>query len=140
MIDDVGVDSGEADLSRLVDVVMAGREGLIGSELARLASEGQDGIVLIRALLRRLLLMAQVRADVDRGTSPQLAVERAGRAIFWKDKASIMRDLSRWPSDRLATAIDRIAGAERHLKKSSAVGNVAVDVELFALARVAKRR
>jgi DNA polymerase-3 subunit delta len=107
MIDAIAADIGEADLTRFVDAVLGGQEALLERELARLAGEGQEGIPLVRALLRRLLPMAAARAEVERGASPSVAADKVGRALFWKEKNAIARDVGRWPSTRIARAIEQ---------------------------------
>lgn len=139
MLDAIAADIGEADLTRFVDAVLGGQESLLERELVRLAGEGQEGIPLVRALLRRLLTMAAIRTDVDRGASPAAAVDRAGRALFWKEKSAITRDVGRWPSARITRAIERLSLLDRELRRSSGPGTIGADAEFFAIARAANR-
>ena len=127
----------EGDLSRLANVVLSGDLVTLDRELTQLA-KGLAGIPLLRAVLQRLMLLARLRADVERGSSAQSVIAKAGRAIFWKDKAIITDQVERWHSDALVIAIKRAGGAERALKSSGGPGSVAVDEELFAIARKAR--
>lgn len=141
MIDAVGADSGEADLSRFIDAVTSGNEALLADELARLAHEGQTGITLVRALLRRLLPLAAVRADIDGGADPSSAAARHG----WggprsKEVQALERDARRWPASRIARAIERVSALNRELTNTAGAGTVAADVEFFTIARQAARR
>jgi DNA polymerase-3 subunit delta len=140
MLDAIGADAGEADLGRMVDAITGGNEAVLDEEIARLAAEGQEGIPLIRAVLRRLFTMAGIRADIDRGASPNSAMERAGRGLFKRDREAIGRDIGRWPSPRIAKAIERLGAAERQLKASAGPGPVAAEAEFFTIARAARRR
>ncbi len=140
MFDAIAADIGEADLTRFVDAVIGGQEALLERELVRLAGEGQEGIPLVRALLRRLLAMAAVRTEVDRGASPAQAIERAGRTLFWKEKPAITRDVARWPSARIARAIERLSLLDRELRRSAGPGTIGADAEFFTIARAANRR
>jgi len=139
MIEAIGADAGEADLTRVIDAVFSGDAAMLDRELARAAAEGQEGIPILRAAMRRLLAMAPIRAEIERGASPRTAMERAGRALFWKDRDAVARDIVRWPANKIATALDRLAAAERLLKTSNGPGNVAADAELFTLVRAARR-
>ncbi len=139
MFDAIAADIGEADLTRFVDAVLGGQEAVLERELIRLAGQGQEGIPLVRALLRRLLAMAAVRTEVDRGASPATAADRAGRALFWKEKNAITRDVARWPSVRIARAIERLSLLDRELRRSSGPGTIGADAEFFAIARAANR-
>ncbi|HEY0269389.1 MAG TPA: DNA polymerase III subunit delta [Sphingomonas sp.] len=140
MLDAIGADSGEGDLSHLVDGVTGGDVASLDRELARLAAQGQEGITLVRAVLRRLLAMAAARAEMDRGATPAAAVDRAVRFGHWREKEAIARDLPRWPSPRLARAVARMGETERALKSSHGPGPIAADVACFALAGSVRRR
>jgi len=140
MFDAIAADIGEADLTRFVDAVLGGQEALLERELTRLAGEGQEGIPLVRALLRRLLAMAAVRTEVDRGATPSAAADRAGRTLFWKEKIAVTRDVGRWPSMRIARAIERLGLLDRELRRSAGPGTIGADAEFFAIARAAKPR
>jgi DNA polymerase-3 subunit delta len=137
-LDALAANSDEGDLSRLANVVLSGDLVALDRELTQFASEGMVGIPLLRAVLRRLLLIAKLRAEVEQGNSTQSVIAKAGRAIFWKDKAVIADQVERWRSDALAIAINRASDAERTLKSSGGPGLVAADEELFAIARKAR--
>jgi DNA polymerase-3 subunit delta len=139
-LDLLGADSGEGELSRLVDAVLSGSPDHAVRELERLAMDGVDGMPLVRALLRRLLLLIPLRAQVDAGESIDAVMASAGKALFWKEKASVGRQLRTWNSERLATAHTRLLQAERDLKSPAAAGPVLVSAELIAVSRAAARR
>lgn len=137
-LDAVAANSDEGDLSRLANVVLSGDLPALDRELTQFASEGIVGIPLLRAVLRRLLLLAKLRAEVESGNSAQTVIAKAGRAIFWKEKAVVTDQLQRWPSDALAIAIGRANEAERMVKSSGGPGLLAANDELFAIARKAR--
>jgi DNA polymerase-3 subunit delta len=138
-IDAVGAAAEEGDLSRLVDSVGNGNAAMLQAELLRLASEGIVGIPLIRAVLRRMSLLSRLRAQVERGSSPDAVMASQGKSLFWKEKASVSQQLSRWRSDALARSVSRLLEAERQVKASGGLGPTAVDEELFAICRQAAR-
>lgn len=138
-IDAVGAAAEEGDLSRLVDSVGGGDSRLLEAELLRLSSEGIEGIPLIRAMLRRMSLLARLRAQVDRGSSIDAVMASHGKALFWKDKPSVMRQVARWRSEMLAKSVGRLLEAERQLKASGSLGPAAAAEELFAICRQAAR-
>jgi DNA polymerase-3 subunit delta len=138
-IDAVGAAAEEGDLSRLVDSVGNGNSALLQAELLRLSGEGIDGIPLIRAVLRRMSLLSRLRAQVERGNSPAAVMASHGKSLFWKEKDSIGRQLSRWRSDALARSVSRLLEAERQVKAPGGLGATAVDEELFAICRQAAR-
>lgn len=139
-LDAVGAAAEEGDLSRLVDSVASGDSAMLQAELLRLSGEGVEGIPLIRAVIRRMILISRLRAQVDRGNSPGAVMASHGRSLFWKEKDAIGRQLSRWRSEALARSVSRLLEAERQVKAPGGLGPRAVDEELFAICRQAARR
>ena len=138
-IDAVGASAGEGDLSRLVDCVSGGKPELLGGELARLSSEGVEGIPLIRAVLRRMSLLSRLRGQVERGSNVDAVMASQGKPLFWKEKPAVAQQLGRWRAELLAKSVSRLVEAERQAKASGGAGNAAVAEELFAIARQAQR-
>ncbi len=139
MVDALGADTGEGDLGRLVDAVIGGDAGQLEAELSRLRAQGQEGISLIRAVLRRLVVAARLRAEVEQGSSVASVIGSAGKSLFFKEKDAIERMIGRWRSDLIAKAISRLAEAERQVMAPGGPGLVAADAELFAICRQAAR-
>ena len=140
MLDAIGADMGEADLTRFTDAVLGGEEPVLDAEITRLVQDGREGVGLVRALLPQLVQLAAIRAEIDRGASPGQAVEKAGRAIFWKQKDKWAAYAMRWPSPRIARAIERISEAGREIMRASGPGRIGVEAELFTIPRQAGRR
>ncbi|HEX6376969.1 MAG TPA: DNA polymerase III subunit delta [Allosphingosinicella sp.] len=138
-LDAVGAAAEEGDLSRLVDSVGGGDPAMLQAELLRLAGEGIEGIPLIRAVLRRMSLLARLRAQVERGDSAAAVMASHGKSLFWKEKESVGRQLARWRSDALARSVSRLLETERQIKASGGPGPTAVNEELFAICRRAAR-
>lgn len=139
VVDAVGAASEEGDLTRLVDSVSGGDPATLQAELLRLRSEGVEGISLIRAVLRRMTLLAKLRAEVEGGSSVSAVMASKGGAIFWKEKPAVGAQLARWPSELIAKGISRLMEAERQVKASGGLGPLAADEELFAICRQAAR-
>ena len=138
-IDALGAGADEGDLSRLVDSAVGGDPAALEAELARLRAQGLEGIPLTRAVLRRLTLLARLRAEVDQGASVGGVMASAGKSLFWKEKDKVELQVARWRSDLLAKAVGRLIEAERALMAPGGPGIVAADAELFALCRQAAR-
>jgi DNA polymerase-3 subunit delta len=139
VIDLLGADSDEGDLGRLVDCVLGGDLVQLEAEIARLRTEGQEGITLIRALLRRMILLARLRAEVDQGSSPAGVMASSGKSLFWKEKDTVAEQLGRWRSPLVAKGVSRLVEAERLVMSPGGPGIVAADAELFAICRQAAR-
>jgi DNA polymerase-3 subunit delta len=138
-VDAIGAAGGEGDLGKLAESVGSGDQALLQAELLRLAGEGVEGIPLVRMVLRRMLTLARLRAEVERGNGVDAVMASQGKSLFWKDKDSMKPQLARWRSALLAKSIERLLEAERLVKSSGGPGTVAVDEELFAICRQAAR-
>jgi DNA polymerase-3 subunit delta len=139
VIDALGAGSDGGDLSRLVDSVAGGDAAGLAAELARLHAEGVEGITLLRAMLRRVALLARLRAEVDRGSTASAVMASSGKSLFWKEKDEVGRQLSRWRAALLAKAMSRLLEAELQVKASGGIGPLAADEELFTICRQAAR-
>ena len=139
-VDAIGAASDEGDLSRLVDCVLGGDGKGLEAELSRLHSVGVEGISLVRpGLLRRLALLARLRAEVDQGSRVGDVMASAGKSLFWKDKEIVAAQLARWRSDLLAKSMSRVMDVQRLVMSPGGPGTMVVDEELFAICRQAAR-
>ena len=134
----IGADLGEADTGRLVNAVLGGDLGVLTKELTEI--EASNGWVpAMRALQRRLILLARLRGDVDAGKSTGAVVASLGKALFFKEQPAVAAQLSRWTSARLATASARLFASEGAIMASGTAGTVIAGEELIAIARVGQR-
>ena len=138
-LDAVGAELVEGDLPRLADLALTGEVRTLADELAQLPHAAQ-GIPIVRALQRRLLMLAPARARMERGESADAVMTSLGRALFWKDKSAVARMLSTWDARGLATVAERTARLEQDLMFSDAPEQAALGEELLAIARAARRR
>ncbi len=131
----IGADSGEPELSTLTDASFGGRPADAADQMARLEIEGVEGIVLLRALTRRVQLLIKLQAEIAGGKSPDAATA----AVFFKEKGAVQSQLRRWSPERLARASDKLLDAERTIKSSGSAGPILADAAIFEIARAARR-
>lgn len=136
-LDAVGVDAGDADMNRLFVAILDGRVDAAAGELRRLEEEGASMVMVLRQFGVHLVRIAGYRAQVDGGESIDRVTD--SKAIFWKDKPAIQRHLRDWSSDRLATAIQRTAAAQRAIMRADPV-EAGAATELLTIARAGNRR
>jgi len=137
-IDAVGAESAEGDFLRLADLALTGEIDELADELARLPSAGSEAIPVVRSLQRRLLMLAPLRARVERGERPDAVMTSAGRPLFSKEQSKVRRMLTKWSAGDLATAADRAGKLERSLMFTPAPDREALGEELLAIARKAR--
>ncbi|HEU5482275.1 MAG TPA: DNA polymerase III subunit delta [Sphingomicrobium sp.] len=139
VLDAVGA-GGEGDWTRLVDLALSGNIAALAAELEHIPASA-EAITIIRALQRRLLMLAPIRARVERGGRPHDAVTSAGKSVFWKEKDLITKLVGLWDSPSLARVAERSGQLERRLMRpDSPPATQAIEEELVAIARIAHRR
>lgn len=139
VVDALSADAGEADLNRLVTAVLSGDPHGADTELARLAAIGMSGVPLVRAMQRRLLLLAELRGQVEQGSSISSVLGRPGSGVYPREQEAIGQQLRLWTAARAATALERIAQAGRAAMSARGPGELAIDAELGVIARNASR-
>lgn len=137
-VDEIGVESAEGDFQRLADLALEGEIDELAEQLARLPPGGNEGIPVVRSLQRRLMMLAPLRARVERGERLDAVLTSSGRALFWKEKGRVQRMLSKWTAENLATMAVRIGDLERTLMFTPAPEREALGEELLAIARKAR--
>jgi len=139
-LDSVGA-AMSGDFLGLPDRALQGEMEALAEELDRLAEGGRDAIPVIRALQRRLLMLAPVRARIESGMRPQDALASLGKSLFWKVKPAVERMVARWDSAGIARVAERVGALERRLMRGdSPPASDALGEELLAIARAAARR
>jgi DNA polymerase III subunit delta len=139
-LDLLSADAAESDFLKLGELALAGRMDLLIEELDRLPAGGNEAIPVVRAVQRRLLMLAPLRVRVERGESVDGVLTSMGKALFWKDKSLIQRLLSSWSAARVAEASARVAALERQLLLTRAPEEASLAETLITLARVGQRR
>jgi DNA polymerase-3 subunit delta len=140
IVDMLGADSGEGDMMRLGDLALAGRGGELFEELDRVALGNSEAITVVRALQRRLLQVAGLRAKVEQGRSVDAVMTSMGKSLFWKDKGLMQQLLSSWSAERLAQMLERASALEKAIIFSDEPPVAALEEELVTIARAAQRR
>lgn len=139
-IDAVGAESSDGDFLRLADLALTGEVGELGEAIDRLSPGGAEAIPVIRSLQRRLLMLAPLRARIERGERPDAVMASMGKALFFKDKDKVAKMLRVWSASGLGRVSERAAALERALLFSDAPENPAVGEALLTIARKARSR
>jgi DNA polymerase-3 subunit delta len=124
---------------RIGDLALAGRMDELLDDLARLPRGGAEAIPMLRALQRRLLMLAPLRARVEQGERIDAVMTSLGKALFWKDKPLVQRLLTTWSAARIAQAAARVAELEKQVLLSPISDEAALGQTLVTIARAAAR-
>jgi DNA polymerase-3 subunit delta len=129
----IGASIADAEMGGIVAAMIAGD----AAAAALPEPPGGGAIPLLRAAARRLLALAEMRADIDDGIPVDQVLER--HRVFFKEQVATRDALRRWDSTRLARAVERIRDAERAALSGSGLGEVMTAAEAIAIARAAAR-
>lgn len=138
-LDALSADNPDSDAAPLVNAVLGGDLKAMHKELGRLAETGTAMAAVIRPLLTRAMLLANIRADFDGSGRLEGAVEAAGKAVFWKEKGVVTRQVRLWDAGGIARVIQRLSHAERSTRSGRNLGDLLVRHELLTIARQAAR-
>ncbi|KQN00225.1 DNA polymerase III subunit delta [Sphingomonas sp. Leaf25] len=133
VFDAIGASIADAEANNVVAAMIAGN----AAAAALPEPPGGGAIPLLRAVARRLLSLAEMRADIDDGQPVDQVLER--HRVFFKEQATTRDALRRWDAPRLARAVERVRDAERAALSGSGLGEVMTAAEAIAIARAAGR-
>jgi DNA polymerase-3 subunit delta len=139
-VDLLGADSSEGNLMRLGDLALAGDARALLEEFEKSAIAPGEAIPAIRAMQRRLVQIAPLRARIERGERVDGVLASMGKSLFWKDKPLMQRLLTNWNAERIAQAMERSASLERNAMLTDEPPVAALGEELIAIARAAVRQ
>jgi len=137
-LDTLGASRDEAESTRLTDAVVAGDPVSLAVELSRARSEGASAVAWLRQLQRRLLSLAAMRAELDRGERVDAVMKR--HRVFFREEAATAAALSRWSLPHLAAALAQTRAAERAVTAPANAGTVLAESAVLAVARAQARR
>lgn len=136
--DAIGADLGDSEFFRAIDAAIDGRIADLGSDLAQMAQAGVSPIPLLRGLVKRLMTIAALRADVDTGININDAMDR--HYVHIRERPVTARAVRQWPATRAVVAITRLREVERAMMASGSAGQVLADAICLNIARAARAR
>ncbi|WP_267378222.1 MULTISPECIES: DNA polymerase III subunit delta [unclassified Sphingomonas] len=136
--DAVGADLGDSEATRAVDALIDGRAADLGHELVLLGDATTSPIPWLRQIGRRLIVLAEMRAAIDRGENADAVMKR--HRVFYKEEASTARVLRRWSAPLLARALARVREAERAVMAPGNAGTVLAESVIVEIAHAMGKR
>lgn len=138
-LDALSADNPDTEIAPLVNAVLGGDLRAMHRELLNLNETGAAMASVIRPLLTRAMLIANIRDAFDSSGRLESAVESAGKAVFWKEKGLVSRQVRLWDATGIARVIQRLLEAERASRGGRGLGDLMVRHELLAITRQAAR-
>jgi DNA polymerase-3 subunit delta len=139
-LDEIGAGAADTGLNRLADLALSGDLNRLADELELAGGADGESVTIVRALQRRLMTIAPIRARVESGEAVGAVMTSLGKTVFWKDKDIVSRIVGSWDSKRLARIAERLGKLERDLMLTAVPRAEAVGEELTTIARAARSR
>jgi DNA polymerase-3 subunit delta len=140
VLDEIGAGAADSGFGRLADLALSGDLARLADELELAGGDGGESVTIVRALQRRLMTVAPIRARVESGEPLGAVMASLDKALFWKDKDVVARIVGAWDSNGLARIAERLGKLERDLMLTAAPRAEAVGEEMTAIARAARGR
>jgi DNA polymerase-3 subunit delta len=133
---------GDSTALSLDDAIYAAAEGDAGkldSVLTRCLQEGQAPISILRAAMRHFQRLHLAAGRVAAGAAPDEAIRLLRPAVFFKLADRFKAQLSLWPPQRAAAALETLTRAELDGKRSILPQETIVRDALLSIARAARK-
>jgi DNA polymerase-3 subunit delta len=146
-LDAIGARTEEDGFAPLVNAVLGGEVGRLGSELRRMRELGLNPVGLLLAFERRVAQLVGLAGKLGAGKSGfggdirgLLESEKAARRVFWKDERDLTVQLKLWRGRRLERLAERLMGLHRALLGNSQAAELLLAQGLADITRAAARR
>jgi len=135
----LSADTSADNQGELVNALLSGNIQKGGEEVAQSREIGWNPISVLRALQRRIILLAGMRTKVDQGGRAQDIVSK-NYAVFWKDRDVMTIQLMTWSSQRLAALNAHLLDLEMQVMAAKAdFTNILLEQELMKICRAAAK-
>jgi len=131
-------DVAEASLDDAVFATADGDYPALAAALRRVRSDGTGAVPVLRAAQRQFHRLYAFVSEVESGVSPAQAVERARPPVFFRQRDRIRDQISRWNSNAIANALQKLTEAEFHAKSGTADDWQVCERALFVIAQAAR--
>lgn len=132
-------DRGEAAFETLINAIASGRLSAATAQMQSLMAEGEAGIAILRALLRRLWQLRDIRLSMAQGASAETAVKSLRPPVFWKDVATVTAQARIWTLEKLDRSCRLLLETERAIKRPDSAGDLLAEHALLILTHHARR-
>lgn len=121
----------------LINAILSGNIKQAGDEILQARHMGLNAISIIRALQRRITLLASMRPQFDNGARAS-DLAKKNYAVFWKEESAVAIQLTTWTSPRLAALISHLLNMEGDIMAAKAeFSSTLLEQELMRICRAA---
>lgn len=137
----IGASTEDDAMAPLINAALAGQANRIGAELARIAATHVNGVALLLALERRVVMLVQLagRLGTRSDINAFLEGEIQARRVFFRDKAELAQQLGRWRGRKLARLAERLIALHRAMMVDNRNGDLLFAHEVVEVVRAAAR-
>ncbi len=133
----LSADAAADNQGALINALLCGNIKQSGEQLSEAREMGLNAISVVRAMQRRITMLAAMRPQVDGGRSAAEVVKR-NPAIFWKEESLVAIQLTIWTSQRLAALITHLLNMEGEIMAVKVeFSTIFLEQELMRIARAA---
>ena len=131
-------DNATMTLDAIIHAAGGGEQAELDRTLTRALAEGIQPVAILRAMARHLQRLHLASAMVAAGSPPEQAMKALKPPVFFKFKGRFASQLRRWPTRRLADALDLVTEAELLCKTSGLPPEVICGRALFSISQTAR--
>lgn len=128
-------DSAQLSMDDLALATADGNHAETQHTLDRLLADGGQPVAILRNVARHFLRLHLTQSLISKGSSMEQAMGQLKPPVFFKAADRFRRQVSRWPLDRLSTALEMLLDAEIDCKTT---GLPATEITARALMRLAQ--
>jgi len=111
-------DAGGAETDDLVMAAASGQGAKTATLLDHLFAEQTSPVALLRGMQRHLLRLQMARAHMLGGMGANEALKKLAPPVFWKHVDPMLKQLQRWPLQRIEARLEQLAQAEAAVKRT----------------------
>lgn len=132
-------DNGQRNLDRVAFAAGAGDQQGLERELAACLGMGESPVAILRATARHLMRLHLAMAEMAGGATAEQAVGTLQPPVFWKQAASMARQVEAWTPAHIARAQELVLAAETRCKMTNMPDTPICGRTLLQVATLAQR-
>ncbi|WP_373235770.1 DNA polymerase III subunit delta [Cohaesibacter celericrescens] len=138
-IEDIVGDASSHQIDMIIDSAALGKIDDLDRQLEQMMGSGQNPSVIGSASLRHFQMLERCVSLMDKGMSPQSALDKAGPMVHFKRKARVQSQLRIWNSKKASRACELLAQSLLNSRKHYGLAQTIISETLLMIAATAQR-